>query len=187
MIPIYEEGTGKGIGHNLESFQSRFDQICAEHLAKGRARSFAFIFYNFLDNELRQILTNLGAFAKLDRLSGSELSVFYLHTGRQSAVDSFNSQFLSVLGVQDEASLPCIVFFRMEENKIIDIEIAELESADLIHGLDELHVAIESYLKSQSAVPTSESRAVRWIKVGAKFVSIETFRAALKHALDLIL
>src|SRR6266404_7054130 len=114
MIPIYEQGTGNGIGHNLESFQRRFDQICDEHLAKGRTSSFAFIFYNFTNNEFRQILKDEGAFAKLDRLSGTELSLFYLHTGRKSALDSFNTHFLSALGVKDQASLPCVVFFRVK-------------------------------------------------------------------------
>jgi hypothetical protein len=187
MIPIYEQGTGNGIGHSLESFQRRFDQICADHLAKGRARSFAFIFYNFHDHEFRRILKDQGAFAKLDRLSGSELSLFYLHAGRKSAVDSFNGYFLSALEVKDEASLPCVVFFRVKENEVIDVEIAELESSNLIHGFHELYVAVESYLESHSAAPTSESRAIRWIKGGAKFVSVEVFRAALKQALGHIL
>ncbi len=187
MIPIYEQGTGNGIGHNLESFQRRFDQICDEHLAKGRTSSFAFIFYNFTNNEFRQILKDEGAFAKLDRLSGTELSLFYLHTGRKSALDSFNTHFLSALGVKDQASLPCVVFFRVKENEVIDVEIAELESANLIHGFHELYVAIESYLESNSAAPASESRAIRWISGGAKFASVEVFRAALKHALGHIL
>lgn len=186
MIPIYEQGTGSGIGHSLESFRQRFDRICAEHLAKGRARSFAFIFYDFTDRELRQILKDQGAFAQLDRLAGTELSLFYLHTGRRPAVDAFNTQFLSALEVKDKASLPCVVFFRVKESKIIDVEIAQLESADLIHGFHELYVAIESYLKSQSAVPASGSRAVRWLKGSAKFVSIEVLRAALKSGLEFV-
>jgi hypothetical protein len=186
MIPIYEQGTGNGIGHNLGSFQARFDQICAEHLERGRARSFAFIFYDFTDRELRQILEDRGAFVKLDRLAGSELSLFYLHAGRRAAVDSFNQYFLSALGIKDRVSLPCVVFFRVKESNIIDIEIAQLDSADLIHGFHELYAAIESYLRAQSGVPTSGSRAIRWIRGGAKLVSIEGFRAAITRVLELI-
>lgn len=186
MIPIYEQGSGKGIGHSLRSFQARFDQICAEHLAEGRARAFAFIFYDFTDGELRRILQDQGAFAHLDRLSGNELSLFYLHTGTRAAVDSFNTHFLSALEIEDQASLPCIVFFRIKRKEIIDVEIAELGSPDLIHGFHELYVAIERYIKKQSAEPPSESRALRWIKGGAKFVSIEVFRAALRRGLDFL-
>jgi hypothetical protein len=186
MIPIYEQGSGKGIGHSLRSFQARFDQICAEHLLEGRARSFAFIFYDFTDRELRRILKDEGAFAQLDRVSGTELSLFYLHTGTRAAVYSFNAHFLSALGIEDQASLPCVVFFRVKEKEVVDIEIAELESADLIHGFGELYGAIERYLKRQPAKPQSESRGLRWIKGGAKFVSVEVFRATLRGGLDFL-
>jgi hypothetical protein len=186
MIPIYEQGTGKGIGHNLGSFQARFDQICAEHLGKGRAKSFAFIFYDFSDRELRRILVDRGAFAQLDRLAGRELSVFYLHAGTRAAVESFNAHFLLALGVRDRATLPCVVFFRVTGGNIIDVEIAQLDSADLIHGFHELYAAIASYLRAESAVPPSGSRAVRWIKGGTAFLSTEVFRAAITRALELI-
>jgi len=65
MIPIYEQGSGNGIGHGLSSFFRRFDEICAQHLAEGRAKSFAFIFYDFTDQALRKILKNQGVFAQL--------------------------------------------------------------------------------------------------------------------------
>ena len=182
MIPIYETGTGNGIGHTIASFQSRFDQICSNHLQQGRAKSFAFIFYNFLDKDIQQILRDQGAFAQLDRLSGTQLSLFYLHAGSRTTVDSFNAQFLSVLGVKDKASLPSVVFFRVRDNEIADVEVAELQSANLIHVFHELYLAIENYLKLETAVP-AESRAIRWIKGGARFVSIEVFRSALRHLL----
>ena len=182
MIPIYETGTGNGIGHTIASFQARFDQICAEHLEQSRAKSFAFIFYDFLNRDIQQILRDQGAFAQLDRLSGRQLSLFYLHAGRRTAVESFNAHFLSVLGVKGEASLPCVVFFRVRDDEIVDVEVAELQSANLIHGFHELYVAIESYLKLDTAAPP-DSRTIRWIKGGARFISVEVFRSALRHLL----
>ncbi len=95
MIPIYEQGCENGIGHGLSSFIRRFDQICTEHLSKGRAKSFAFIFYDFTDQAIRKILTNQGVFAQLGRLSGKELSVFYLHAGTEATVKAFNAHFLA--------------------------------------------------------------------------------------------
>jgi hypothetical protein len=44
MIPIYEQGSGNGIGHGLDSFLNLFDCICSEHRKEGRAKAFAFIF-----------------------------------------------------------------------------------------------------------------------------------------------
>ena len=186
MNPIYEQGSGNGIGHGLESFLARFDEICAEHLAQGRARSFAFVFYDFDDQALRRILKNQGVFAQLDRLSGKHLSVFYLDAGTDASVKAFNEHYFSALGIEGQASLPCVVFFRVHEGAIEDIEIAQLESADLIHGFSELYRAIETYLSAQPAKSLAPSRAIRWLKGGAKFLSIEVFRAALKKGLELV-
>lgn len=186
MIPIYEQGSGNGIGHVLSSFLQRFDEICSDHLAKGRAKSFAFIFYDFNDDALRTILKNQGVFAQLDRLSGKELSVFYLHAGARAAVEAFNTHFLSVLGIEGQGTLPCVVFFRAQDGLIKDVEIAQLESADLIHGFSELYGAIQQFLSSNPAASIEPSRAIRWLKGGTKFLTVEAFRAALKNGMDLL-
>ena len=185
MIPIYEQGSGNGIGHGLGSFLARFDSICAEHLAAGRARAFAFLFYDFTDHATRLILKNQGVFAKLDRLSGKELSLFYLHAGTRHAIEAFNMHFLAALGVKDQATLPCVVFFRVHNTQIEDVEVAQLESADLIHGFNELYQVIEAYLGRQPK-PSVGSKALTWFKGGAKFIGVEAFRAILKRGLDFI-
>lgn len=186
MIPIYEQGSGNGIGHGLRSFLERFDQICAEHLAQGRAKAFAFIFYDFTDTAVKRMLRNQGVFAQLDRLSGSELSVFYLHAGSQRAVESFNTRFLSALGVDGQALPPCVVFFRLDKDQIEDIEIVQLESADLIHGFSELYGVIETYIKREP--PSGKAPTVlKWLKVSAKFVGLEAFKVVLKKGLEFIL
>lgn len=184
MIPIYEHGSGNGIGHGLSSFLLRFDKICTEHLSKDRANSFAFIFYDFNDQAFCKILRDEGVFARLDRLSGKELSVFYLHAGKKAAVEAFNTHFFSMLGVEGQATLPCIVFFRVREGAIEDVEIAQLEGVNLIHGLFVLHDAVRQYLASKTAPPAESYRAIRWLKGGANFLSVELFRSALTKAME---
>ena len=184
MIPIYEQGSGNGIGHGLSSFIRRFDEICTEHLSKGRAKSFAFIFYDFTDQAIRKILENHGVFAQLDRLLGKELSVFYLHAGTKATVEAFNAHFFSALGIEGQATLPCVVFFRVREDAVEDVEIAQLESADLIHGFSELHGAIQQYLSAKPAASAEPSHAIRWLKGSSKFLSVELFRAALKKGME---
>lgn len=184
MIPIYEQGHGSGIGHNFDSFTRRFDAICKQHLAEGRARAFAFIFYDFTDSALRRILKDQGAFAQLDRLSGTELSIFYLHAGTRAVVERFNQQFLTALGVTDQAELPCVVFFKVKNEQIEDIEIAQLDSANLIHGFHELYSAVERYLATEPSAQVPESRALKWLKGGSKFVGLELFRTALKRGFE---
>ncbi len=184
MIPIYEQGSGNGIGHGLSSFIRRFDEICTEHLSKGRAKSFAFIFYDFTDQDICKILSNQGVFAQIDRLSGKELSVFYLHAETKVTVEMFNAHFFSVLGIESQATLPCVVFFRVREDAIEDVEIAQLESADLIHGFSELYGAIQQYRSAKPAASAEPSRTIRWLKGGSKFLSVELFRAALRKGME---
>lgn len=181
MIPIYEQSSGRGIGLSLESFINRFDQICTQHLAEGRAKAFAFIFYDFTNQEIRKILKDQGVFAQLDRLSGKDLSIFFLHTGTAHAIERFNSVFLQRLDISQAVNPPCVVFFKLSKEKLTDISIAALDSADLIHGFKELYDVIEQYLKQSNATP----KYVRWIKGAAKFVAIETVKEAFKYGIGL--
>jgi hypothetical protein len=184
MFPIFEQGKGKGIGLTISSFHERFDELCHEHLRSKRAKAFAFIFYDFENKELRKILKDQGVFVKIDRLSGNNLSVFYLHSGNRAAVTDFNSEFLSKLGVADKATLPCVVFFKLKDDKIEDVAIAQLNSADLLHGFHELYDVIEHYIEAKTSELSIQMRSIRWIKSSVAFIGIEVFRAALKHVLE---
>lgn len=192
MFPIFEQGKGKGIGHSKVSFIERFSEICRKHLAEKRARAFAFIFYDFRDSDLQRILKDQGVFAKLDRLSGTELSIFYLHVGKRpnegkrQAIEKFNEHFLSALGVTDKVGLPCIVFFKVRDDQINEVEIAQLESGDLIHGFQELYSAVEHYLAASPAAPASGSTALKWFTIGIKFLGIQMFSTALSRAFSAI-
>lgn len=184
MIPIYEQGQGKGIGHGLDSFLDRFDSICKKHLHDGRAKAFAFIFYDFTDRVTKRILQDQGVFAKLDRLSGSELSLFYLHAGTEHAIERFNNTFLSALGVTETATLPCIVFFRVKNTQIEDVSSVQLENQDLIHGFSELEEVVKGYISGELSDLNPGYRALKWIKSSAQFLGIEVFRAALRKSLE---
>ncbi len=183
MIPIYEQGTGRGIGHNLESFSRRFAQLCEQHLREKRAKAFAFIFYDFTDSELRKILKDQGVFARLDRLAGNQLSVFYLHSGSRKTVTRFNDEFFAKLGIKGEVMLPCVVFFKFSDGNIHDIRIAQLENANLLHGFHELYGAIERYLGDKLTDEVARPKYVRWIKSTGKFIAAEAFRALLDQSL----
>jgi len=184
MIPIHEQGTGHGIGHSLRSFLVRFELLCQEQLRDGQARAFAFLFYDFCDQELRRILRDRGVFAELDRLSGTNLSFFYLHAGRRRTIERFNAEFLERLGVDTDVQLPCVVFFRVNEDRIEDVTLAELENANLIHGFRELYRVVESYIREELYENTGEPKYMRLLKSSTRFVSIESFRVLLRSVLD---
>jgi len=187
MIPIYEQQTGNGIGHSQDTFMERFEEICRQHFTTGRAQSFAFIFYDFGDKEFRSLLDNQGVFAKLDRLSGTRLSLFYLHANTKNAIKSFNSKFISKLGIDAKVNLPCIVFFKFNDGSVSDIEVVTLESPSLIHGFMELYEIVRNYLDCSESTDNSQPRAMKIFKSTAKFIGIETFRVMLKKGLELIM
>lgn len=183
MHPIFEHGDGKGIGLTLKSFSNRFDVLCREHLDRGRARAFAFIFYNSNDEAFRKILEDQGVFAKLDRLSGAELSVFYLASGSKNSIDRFNSEFLARLEIRGELQLPCVVFFDLKDKHFTDTAAVPLDSPNLIHGFSELYGVIQEYMADSAKKPPIDVKSPQWIKSGLKFIGVEVVRAFLKDVL----
>jgi len=188
MIPIFEQGSGKGIGHSIDSFLRRFNEICKSHIAEKRAKAFALVLYDFTDNALRHILKDQGVFARLDRLSGRNLSLFYLHAGTQHSINKFNETLLSSLQINNQVTLPCVVFFRLSEdgNNFKDIAIAELDHADLVHGFHELYEVINRYVSGIDVEREDGFKFLVWIKGTVRFVSIEAFRAALQAAFGVL-
>src|SRR5206468_11797470 len=105
------------------------------------------------------------------------------HTGGKRAIDSFNKSFLSRLGIQEETTLPCVVFFKLKHEEIEDIAVAQLDSASLAHGLHELYGVIERYMSEELSDSSPTATYVQRLKAGAKFIALETFRTFLKEAL----
>jgi|ERR1035437_674319 hypothetical protein len=111
MFPIFEQGEGQGIGLSFDRFLERFISICEEHLENGRAKSFAFILYDFSDKQIKdEILKKQGGFAHLDRLSGKNLSVFYLNSNNEDLLNAFNEIFIGAFEIKSEFKLPFVLF-----------------------------------------------------------------------------
>jgi hypothetical protein len=181
VIPIFEQGSGKGIGHSVKSFLDRFHEIAVDHIESGRAKALAFVFYDFQDREFKQVLKDQGVFAQLDRLSGKKLSVFYLHSGSDRLLKKFNSTLITALGVEKQAKTPCVVFCKTSRDGFTDISIAKLDSTDLVHGFHELYEVIQSYLEGRNNSP--QPRYIAWVKGSFKIVSLETIKALIGELL----
>ncbi len=148
MIPIYEQGNSIGIGHSFPSFLQRFSEICKNHIEVKRAHAFAFIFYDFTNKAIRNILKSQGGFAKLDRLSGNKLSVFYLHSDSKQLNREFNETFRYVFGITQSVSLPFVMFLKFdgEINEIEDLRVTTLEQDNPLFAFTELYETIEEYI-----------------------------------------
>jgi hypothetical protein len=156
MVPIFEQGQGQGIGHSFESFIRKFTDICEHHLNSRRARAFAFILYDFQDNQVKEILKNQGGFTRLDRLSGRDLSVFYLHSDNRCLLQTFNNIFLGAFEIQKSIDLPFVLFFKVVDGEVSDIQIVELEQSNLIFAFEELYSIIDKYINTTNEQPKTQ-------------------------------
>ena len=179
MVPIFEQGKGQGIGHTFDTFLNRFIEICEQHLDTGRAKAFAFILYNFHDKATRQVLHDQGGFAHLDRLSGPNLSIFYLHSANKKQLKGFNDVFLDVFDIPTNRTLPFVLFFKMAIRDAKDIEIVELDQSNLMFAFNELYTIIEDYIRklnsNQTSTVNNSEKFVRFLKyvkkiTGEKFI-----------------
>lgn len=180
MVPIYEQGDGRGIGHSFDSFQKRFLQICEDHLESGRAVSFAFIFYDLGNGALKSILRDQGVFTKLDRLSGDRLSLFYLHNPRPRTVRSFNREFQDRLGIS--TSGPCVVFFRTGSEGITNIQVCAIESTHVLQGFHEIHEIVSEYLAN--ATVKESPKLWRSFGAGLKWAGKEAIAEVIKEGIE---
>jgi len=177
MVPIFEQGQGNGIGYSFDSFLKRFIDLCEEHLENGRATAFAFILYNFQDNHIRNILRNQGGFTQLDRLSGKDLSVFYIHSDNKRLLNAFNEIFLGAFEIKDQNQLPFVLFFNMKDREVTNVEIVEIEQSNLMFSFKELYDIIQNYI--------DRSKGKKIEKLSPKTNKItEFFKSVKKIALD---
>lgn len=117
MNPIFTISNRNNInGYWYDEFTSQFEKICEEHIDTDRAKKFAFIVYDF-HSETQQVLQDIGAFVELDRLSGKNITIFYLDGQLNKKVntqnklyENINQVFLLLTG-QNIQRIPFIVFF----------------------------------------------------------------------------
>lgn len=147
MNPIFEQGNGQGIGYGYDRFLNNFLEICNDHLKTKRAKSFSFILYDFHDDHIRTILKKQGVFTQLDRLSGKDLTLFYIDSRNKKIIKEFNKIFLGAFDIEDKFKKPLVLFFNIDGNNVKDIEIVELEQSNLIYSFMELYDIINNFVE----------------------------------------
>lgn len=156
MFPIQKhslDGLGRGMG--IHDFSEDFLAVCANHTANGRAKSFAFIFYNLYDTAIREAITASAGFHRLDDLSGTNLTVFYMHENAADSYNkSFNETFLQTLNVEEQTRPPCMVVFRTHGEIIEDVMIFSVDPKCEDPTL--IVAELEDYLKAAMSVYNKE-------------------------------
>lgn len=184
MFPIYEQGKGVGIGHGVETFLKSFQNILDNHILSERARSFAFVFYDFEDQEFRKILKHQGVFAKLDRLSGKNMSIFYMHeSSRRNTIERFNKQFKNLLGVPEDYSTPFVVFFKTDNLMLTDVSFADLSNFDSITQFHGLYEFIRTYIDNENNIQEI-GKNYQWLDKVGFFLTLETIKAFIAKIIN---
>lgn len=187
MIPIYEQGKGEGIGYGLDNFLSRFISICEQHKKDLRAKAFAFILYDFENEAIRKVLKLQGGFARLDRLSGRDLSIFYLHSGNRGIFRAFNEIFMGAFDLKKSYHLPLILFFNLEDGDVENVDVFPLQQDNLAFAFDEVFRIVEDYVKKMNMSQTpinKESKAWAVVKKIGKVASDKALEVLITKAME---
>ncbi|MEZ5106793.1 MAG: hypothetical protein R2757_19975 [Draconibacterium sp.] len=153
MNPIFTSNNERKLkGYWYDEFVSHFDSICKEHLSTGRAKKFAFIVYDF-HSPTHEVLQNHGVFTELDRLSGKDITVFYLdgqlgrnRNNQTRLFRNMNEILLDLTGEQIR-SIPFVVFFDFKDDDVSNLKCYTIRE-DEKFILHDLIKSVELELKS---------------------------------------
>lgn len=134
-----------------------------------------------IDGVVRKALKSENGFQILNQESGRDITLFYLHGDANAPqTNAFNKHFFRALNVDSEqASPPCIVFFRVSEQKIDDILIRQIdiETKEPHAVTEEMRRYVADYVETMSK--EGDLSGVTWI-------SKLLFGKALKGELEMV-
>jgi len=186
MNPIFTTSNDRGLnGYWYDEFVEQFDNICKEHLATKRAKKFAFIIYDF-HSPTHSVLQNQGVFTDLDRLSGKDITIFYLdgqlneQRNTQSRLFRNLNQIVTGLANHKIRSIPFILFFDFIDGDIKNFQCYSIRDNEKFI-LNDLTNAISTELQSlPKEKPNKETSVVfTLIKETPKIVYTEFIKLVL--------
>jgi hypothetical protein len=165
MYMISEGAVKRRRALTLDDFQERFVQICRSHQAQGRAWAFAFLLYDFTHPHLRRLLSEDSYWDDLDQISGRDLTVFSFHCPPERLTIQSHEAHGAMYGIEvkrfysidppgsnlvwkyfdgSEIRPPCVLFFQVADDRVIDSLSIRLRK----DTLEEAHKELRSILKT---------------------------------------
>ncbi|MCM2557473.1 hypothetical protein NDQ41_01995 [Alcaligenes faecalis] len=154
MYPIQMQVGNRGMGMGYDQFVKTFNSVCLEHKKCGRARAFAFLFYDMTHGVVREALKNAYGFQRLHDKTAKDVTLFYLHANAVSSHwQNFNRGFMEALGIEDQAQTPCMVFFNVTGENIEDVSIYAIDekSTDPVLTVAELEQYVDEAINKLNA------------------------------------
>ncbi len=187
MYTIFLDGKqgARATGMGYSEFVDGFEEICKQHIDDKRARAFAFIFYNMIDGTIRSALKSARGFEILNKQSGNDITLFYLHSHSPNNLnycDKFNQEFMRTLNISEQVTPPCIVFFRINAKEITDINFSQIdgETEDEHLIVEELRRNIKNYIDQ-----LNKEGDISALSSMGGWISKIAFMQALRHMLSL--
>jgi hypothetical protein len=185
MVPVFEQTTSGPIGYGYPEFRERFVSICAEHLAEGRALAFAFLLFDEDTPEIAKVLRDPEYWRALDEVAGRYLSVFTL-VGTQPG-PKLQTLFSNYFGTEGIASLPAILLFQVDSNKVSQYCFVQLQGEGIEPAFNEIRALLrdvvdalaksgpEGHMNAGQAFDAVKSRlrkrtGVRYVRQGVAMV-----------------
>jgi hypothetical protein len=168
MNPIYFNTENQSL--DFQSFKEKMIEICNTQRKGDKALAFAFIVYNFETAQIAKVLNDATYWNALNKTSGKYLSIFSLHNEPKRKLkiidNSFNREIMGFMtsvpiglnyDIEDKFSeivnkyfgstftitYPAILFFQVDENKIIDSILIELKE----EFIEPSFLEIQTYVK----------------------------------------
>jgi hypothetical protein len=170
MFPVIQNNKEHGEGMDFGTFITRFDDIVSTHMETGRAKAFAFIFYDFYNENLWRILTD--GYQDLDRLSGKDLTIFDFNSTSREDIRNFNNVAANPYIIKEPLTLPCVVFFKVIDREVSEVQIVHLFENRLFSLFDELVKVISKYIDNIEKPKVSSARTS---DINVKKIATEQF------------
>jgi len=154
VYPIQMQDGNRGIGMGYGQFLEIFNSVCLEHIQRGRARAFAFVFYDMTHGVVREALKKDYGFQRLHDRTAKDVTLFYLHANAVSSHwQNFNLKFMEALGIEDQAQTPCMVFFHVTGENIENVSIYAIDerSTDPVLMVAELEQYVDEAINKLNA------------------------------------
>lgn len=192
MNPIFTTSNDKGLnGYWYDEFVKQFDKICEEQLADKRAKKFAFIIFDF-HSPTHSALKNQGVFTDLDRLSGKDITIFYLdgqlneQRNRQNNLFQNLNSIVTGLANQSIESIPFILFFDFIDGDVENFKCYPIRDSENFI-LKDLTTAVSKELSSlpKETQKKETSTVINLIKETPKIVYTEFIKLVLNGIFEI--
>jgi hypothetical protein len=164
MIPIKLQSEKELTDISPNELQDKILEICKRYHSENRALAFAFIFFDFNNPSISEVLSNFKYWKALDTISGKYLTVFHFNYAEEYFAEDLKrfegierrqmhnfgtdpailSGIKNFIELDQNIKIPSILFFQTDGKKILDYFIIELKE----ERIEESFLEIRDYIKS---------------------------------------